>query len=446
MTRSFLLDATLVAIALSLGAVGCDRDDTGETDGTDTDTDADNTFTVRVITGWTPGDAVPLEGATVAVDDGNGVRTEQVTDSDGEAVFDLDWSLGPVDVTVDPGESISSTERVLKSFLGVEEDSREMLLYVTSALNEPDFVRITGMATPRSFPKGELIVFSDNTPGMSTSRDSMVYQGHGSSFSLDVVPGSDLRLLAVEFEYTWLGNGRGEFLQPFSGWTVVEHEAVTQDTVIDIDLSDPEDPAVISGRFVIPESDALIEEGSWGYVNVLDGWPWEEGCSVGFPSWMARTKDNSAYEFTAEHAPIREGSDVGVLVQAQSADWSTMAVSVLQGFPADWTSDPVLPAIPSFAELPDDWPTDRTFAFTPSEDTSGFRCVVLRNSMERTLWIACHVSSDSFAVPEPPSSAEPARLENISKAKPQYIVTTDFLQHYTAGSTGPNVALSRARD
>ena len=59
---------------------------------------------------------------TVALDDGAGVRTEAVTDADGVVVFEVDWSLGPVDVVIDGGN-------YLRSLSGVQEGTEEIKLH-----------------------------------------------------------------------------------------------------------------------------------------------------------------------------------------------------------------------------------------------------------------------------------------------------------------------------
>ena len=133
---------------------------------------------------YTSGAAGDPEGLEVALDDGSGTRQEGTTDAEGTVVFEVDWALGPVELTFGhPWVSLS--------LVGITEDDGPISGSLTDWDAEETRADLSGSIGPRTDrAQPRLGSLDDNVNGTWIS---------GDSYRLEVVAGQPVRVVGYGF-------------------------------------------------------------------------------------------------------------------------------------------------------------------------------------------------------------------------------------------------------
>lgn len=360
-------------------------------------------FTVRVEAGWRFDDTVPLPGVTIAVDDGAGGRTEATSGADGQATFQVDWSLGPIDLTIDQ-------QTWVRTLSGVEEADGDLLLYVQVEDNAPETVITWGDVTGRT-EDTMLEVAAYGT----TER---VHAPEASTYYLDVVAGEPLLLLAVE---SWeMQNAGPELWNPVSVWKLATTDAPTELTRFDLDLSEPTESVVEAGAVALTPDSALDLDGVIAFAWV-DSSAQFYGQPHGFTTWSDRTPDG--FEFTVEYVLLPDHPQRWTKVQIYTTSGETGSLWREPGTPGEWGGPLQVLPVPVLETPAEDWRSTRRLAMEPQADVAAQRCAQLYAADGQVLWLSCSLRDDEIRLPAPPSSMGADLLEQAASANPFYLAT-----------------------
>lgn len=363
----------------------------------------------------------PMSGATVAIDDANGARQEATTDDDGRVEFDVDWTDGPYDVTVDAGE------RGMQSFLDIDQRADPLPIYYWDFASEDPTVALSGTASPRT--EDSLLLVSVHARGGGH------YEAKTDDYVVDVPVDEPFVLVGCEYEYTFLDPG---FEQPLFSWFRVEHDGVSVDTTLDLDLTETLEPKAATVAFTVPEG-SLRGDDAWAYAFVASEASNYQS-TMGWPTTVARTPGGNGYELDVEWLPPTDDDDVIFTLYVQPAKyWPQWSAAYRSGDPATWTDTPHLFPIARLDAsripgLDDPW----RFEEVPDDARAW---VSLKTADGELLWdINGALGDHELVLPPPPSSFDAAQLSEWGVEAKIGLRNMDDFPDYAA-SVGPSFRL-----
>ena len=298
-----------------------DADGDGDADA-DGDGDGDSTVVIDVRVQSAPNDpGVGAADADVALDLADGSRLEAQTAADGTAVFDdVDLSGGPATATARlPGY-------LLATRVGVDA-SAPALLPLLPAVRTDDFVRVSGTATGMLDEAHHLTV----TPTVLSYGGSF---GTGPDWGMTVRRDTPFSLVAVEWRDDVGGVSRRGVGQEIFGWIVVDSAGLSEDAVIDIDMSEAVEGSTSSGSFpLLTDPDSQLDRAQ-PYINVTAQAGWGV-LLLGAPLVGDVSDDDTQFDYSMGFFELFDAADVET-VFALSDQASNVGSSVsVPGYPAD---------------------------------------------------------------------------------------------------------------
>jgi len=384
---------SVLSLAGILVITGCKSDgDAGETPSEEYSGPV-MTVEVRVRDG-VGGEAMPREGATVALDDADGNREEAVSDIDGIARVPIDWSAGPFAITADSG--IRALE--LRTFLGLEEadlgEDEVFTVTFTGDGDEPDTVTLSGTASNRASPDSSLDIFNHNA--LLAAR----WQDDGSDYTIDVPVGTPFDLVVIESE-SESDEKTGTFTRTNYNWNLFSFDqGLDQDTVLDIDLTAaPQTPSSGSGSVAIPGAMQTETATLGGRVFPIES---ADELACGLISSLAPNAGEDGYEFSFEWLCPEGDLATSIFIFDSASD--TQVLGYRLGTPDTWTDDLEFLPVPVVTSAPNgSQASDEPIEFeTIPENASGV--IVIFNDAKRLWTIFGDTDSSEIFIPAPPSS------------------------------------------
>lgn len=201
-----------------------------------------------------------LSGVAIAVDLGDGTRVEGTTDAMGRATFAVDWSAGPIDVTLfAPGHAGFSTTEVTEAiFAPFMRDGVVPFALSSNAPPRTDLVTLSGRVTGGD--PGHRYQVTANVEGAT------LYNNAGPDYTIDVPPGVPFRLTVLD--YTFVSRGTNDYTQELVAMGTVDVDAISADTTLDLDLTaNPVTLTEVSGSVTASFGDAIF----YALVGDLEG-------------------------------------------------------------------------------------------------------------------------------------------------------------------------------
>lgn len=364
-------------------------DDTGLVDDTGTPSEGD-AFTLNLTLGWPDVGSGPLEGATVALDDGAGTRSEAVSGSDGVVNFEVDWSQGPVMVTVDTGVPGVA----LYTWAGLTEaDSGRQFEFFDSATLD-DQVELYGTVADRS-EDSWLWVGAQGGAGSST-------ETFNESWSVEVMPDTDVELLAFEYRQLTDDLGPQEFAHEILNWTLLPMDGVSADTELDLVLTGDQTPLSFETRWLLPDdpADPLYGESVQSWTTVFEQHGGQVGNICGLPTRTDISDDGAAFE--GDYSYLPSSTAEGVLTVQQLYTGGTLSVQVVPGTADDWDHEPQMMPIPTDVQVDgNDAGTWSASVAEPGVEAS--LELWMMDQGNQLVWVA-YGEGLELALPAPPSS------------------------------------------
>lgn len=289
------LAASLLWSALTIAA-GCGPEPDPQTDA---GPDDEPSQLEVIITDGTDG----VFGVAVAADLTDGTRIERVSDEDGVVIFELDVSVLAGLIAHRDGSTFAAmTPAAVEDALAADLPVTLTVVPVTPTVGVPndDTANVQGAFSNRAADARAVASTTaargivDNAPGSDT-------------FSLAVPKGQAFTLVGAQ--YTPIANDTRTFEEEHYGWTLIEHEGITQDTTIDIDYALSIEPLIVAGSIPVPANERLRTE-AWLNVMTLAGARTEHvgtppgNAIVGFASTSAPLPGDTGYGFTADYVSV----------------------------------------------------------------------------------------------------------------------------------------------
>ena len=212
-----------------LGVVGCGPEDAAEM----------VTSKVVLTENLFGAEPVALPGVDVFIDDAEGNRTVLTTDAAGEAEWEMDAELGPVDVTI-WGANNDAIVSLLEMPLGGDPIRWR---YRRAA---PQQITLSGEVIDGKWGSGALVsAFGQQrywNLDVETDPDSWTY-------SLGVEPGQPARLLFTRSEFTWNGSSHDAERR----YTLIDVPASDTSHTVDVDLTSMAETTTHAGTMPLPQ-------------------------------------------------------------------------------------------------------------------------------------------------------------------------------------------------
>ena len=203
----------------------------------------------------------------------------------------LDWSLGTAAVTV------HLEDLALHSVVGIDGSEEEITVGLYLVDPAADWVTISGTASN--------MTDTTHRVDMNASCGFTSHNDVGPDWSMRVEPGVDFTMRVVELDPITDEPPRVTS-QDFINWVLIEHEAVTADTTVDIDFSTAVTPSSVSNSITMPtfRSDSPLMGTTYSYAITYAG-----RLAVGFPELCEPNTDVTAFdENPAECALLRSST------------------------------------------------------------------------------------------------------------------------------------------
>lgn len=353
--------------------------------------------------------ATPLAGATVAVEDADGVPVDEVlTGVDGVAEVAVDWSRGPFAVTVDPHLDAAA----LWSRVAVTEDADPLPAHFVEPRNAGR-VQVFGRV-PEPLPRYTLMAVSHGAGGAFFQR-----AGGDGSFALDVVRDEPFEILTVQFQWSDLGGG--QYAQELADWRLTSGQ-VSEDTTLDLTDSVLASPQHTSLELVLPDdATPTLRAGlPYGWIgDAIDGFP-----ACGWPERYGPSTSADAFAIDLAYVVPSTAGEMFRFGMVTADDGASMIWD--WGAPSTWPSSRQLLPIPAFADLSFDRGSGEwSVTFDgPSDQEGAFAAAVLMAADGRSLWsVVGPTDLATWDAPSPPSTADvPALLAEATTALPYLVV------------------------
>jgi len=396
----------LLCVVLALGLVACDSDDGGTDAGGGGGTDAGPAgadaggggVPVDVVFALVDGDA-PVAGATAAMDRPDGTREELVSDASGQVTFSVDWAAGAHAFAfhADGYTIAAATDVTAESVAPYLADGP---FEIPMGRNAPrdDLVTLSGTITGGSSPSSGFAVYPA-APG------SEPYQAMGPDFEIMVPPGEAFR--ATVFEFTNASMGPNEYTQTFLGFRYIDIDALSADSMQDIDLTD--------GAETLTEVDVTVTAPGMG-TPLADG-----------RVYATVTERGTGEVHGAASAAAPSGADVSLTIAFATPAFATDPITTYNLSDEPLGSTVTVDGVPTAGTAPVEFLTPPDIV-TPSFGTAhglydpivlgriapGVRTQLIVQDASRediTLMnVASLTGSETLTIPEPPSSASAADL------------------------------------
>jgi hypothetical protein len=331
--------------------------------------------------------AMPIAGATVAIDHPTKGRIELITNDQGRVVVpELADTKGFLPVAAHkPGFSIVTDEVPLEAAV----DPRVSAIMLTP-LAGPDLITVSGSAANMVSPANALLVFSGST------RD--YFAASGANYQLRVARDRPFSLFGVEMGATPCMQAKLSCYD-FTGWTRVDHGASAVDVTADLDLSKSLSVVNTNGTMTLPLGimAGIVRVG----MNVAS---YQTNLIHGFASRVDYGATSDTLSYHGEHVVWDGAPDVQTLYGA----WTDEVVSSVRraSYPQDgaviggFFDAPVLVS-PSDTSVP--LSLIDAVEWVPQDGVQSSQVSLMRNDKEVWRVTTRHGSKITFR--KPPSSA-----------------------------------------
>ena len=356
-------------------------------------------LTVKVVHGLGDPSTWPVvAGATAALDAPGGARVEKQTGDDGRATFTgLDFTLGTAAVTAHaPGFPLASV-------VGIKEQQEDVVVWLWTTNAPASTVHVSGTAANMASTSHYLLVESTNQTAIS--------QLIGPAWGLDVAPGVPFTIMALEFGAGGQTVSRRGVSQTFYAWLVADHDAVTADTTIDLDLAQSFASKTAAGSFPLPTrtgSRLLTVGHGYVYVTNLDT---DFSVTTGFSTLIDVNTGATGFDYTVEWV------EVPAITQPLTEYYLSVSTGenawvIVPGYPTAGAQDIVfidLPDITTPADFTTPYPLHDPIAWTAYEQGLGARLIV--SGEAGVVWtVMAYDDPTSLAVPQAPSTVDVVAL------------------------------------
>jgi hypothetical protein len=361
------------------------------------------------LTVWVvePGDAPgqppkPIVNAAIAYTaPGSDTPADLTTGADGSLVVSGDFTKGAATVTAfSPGHRALTMLDVTIENVAKLEPTRgfpkpnDLVLFLSrKAASASATAKLSGMLS------GKLA--DDDFITLSTTTGRASFQDQVPNYSFAVTKGAPFSIIGLEWRLVKRGTD-GALEQPFSRWFRIDHEALTADAALDIDVSKqtpltPQDGTV---RLTIPGgATGLLGTGSYGYVTVASA----GGAFIGAPQKIGPNADGTAHEGTLQWV-LPDGipaTSVSYTSFVSALDNSTYSIVMHPGFPPAALLVDDFPVPPVTSQ--DSVQTGGKITFTSvfKEPRGGECSLAVQNSQQLWQWNIASAAGDAttFTIP-----------------------------------------------
>jgi hypothetical protein len=374
-------------------------------------TTATFTITVRTEDGITP-----IGGAFVALDQAGADRHESPTESNGSATFNIDWSLGPVDVTA------VATDRVAMSTLGITKADR-FDLSLPSKL-PPALVKVSGAIKNKDAATDEAT--------LTASAPSSAFQDTAASYSLVVVPSRPFSLIGLDWvpgDPTTVSS-RG-IVQSFKKWIKIDQPAVASGSVtvdVDFQAATALTSTKVSGSVGIPGgASGPLGSASFGYfvVSTLES---NGAVFLGAPTKIDAAADGNSFSWDAEYVSL-DGQTPITTFTVSNTDGSTSGEN-FAGYPttAPLTDLFAPPQLTAPATGVATQPLHTAIAWTSSASLAWSQLVIVSGAgaQGQVVWrVNAPGAAATLTVPQLPAGMDPATVLGSGALQGQLITCRD---------------------
>lgn len=337
----------------------------------------------------------PMEGVMLVFEAASGARFEGASDADGRFVFaGLPWSEAGSLTGVPP----ASVERATYSWVGLTEADADAQLNADGDLPRvfdqvnaaPERITISGTFTGFT-DAGNLFNAYLNIAG------GTLYNDVGPEYSFKVPAGVPFRMTGLEYNGTLTPRAVD---QDLIAVTLVDSEALTEDTVIDIDLSDPEPFIAVSGSIPLPPAGHQLATGNPYYRNTSLESRFQE--SFGYPETMVTSADATSYEYEGVYWAVDGADQPRTAFSLRTATlFSSVSLDAYgEGVQDAVFLDPAIVVTPAFGEA---HPLHDPVAVTTMHPDANTILFVL-NTVSRVRWIVvAPLGATEVTIPELPT-------------------------------------------
>lgn len=356
--------------------------------------------------------AMPISGATVALDQVGAARMEQTTGADGKTTFvGVDLAAGAsVTAAAGPDRAIRSatfSEAELPGLqtLGLANAAGEITLELTP-LAPPDSITLSGTATGLA-DNGHLFMVSALAPGANPPAEHA-----GPSWSLSMPSTADpFPMVACEYmRFPGTTSPRGSELTVFA-WLLQSQAAVSADATIDIDMSTAsETPAPYAGSFTIPTGGFFDEARASMSIRTA---PALGSAIIGNTRRIDISADGTAFDYEGEAITVAGATDL--YTQIILAKTPQFSMAYLRGDLRTGAHDPALlePPEPTSPAFGVDHPLHAPITWISRDANAMFNLSLMRGSGTNAVivWrLSVPTGSRQAAFPQLPSTVDAAAL------------------------------------
>jgi hypothetical protein len=348
-------------------------------------------------------DMEPAAEAIVALDLPGGERVERVAGADGRVVFEgIDRAGGASAVTAwSPG-------RALASRIGIAADVHEVTLPLFEHGEPSGMVDLSGAALHMDDEDGHCLLAWASVPGTRAWSDI------GPGWSIRVLGGVPFLLVVGERTCSGPTPGAHEYAQTFFHWLVVEHDALTGPSVIDVDFDHAGTTRTVHGSFPVPARiDSELRTSGYGRASVwlVDG---PEQAAVGDTTHAFLDEGEDRFEYDVEWldpGPSRGRLVTGYCV-ATEPDETPESWIFIDGAPTEGDHD--LRFIDVRIIAPPDGrthhPLHSPIEFESFDAAGASPSLAVYRDDDLVWWVEGPADATSVAVPEPPSAADVSEI------------------------------------
>jgi len=403
----------ICALGLCLAGGGCGDDDiTPLIDAGMVDSDVGGNRLTVLVFETMRGVAMPISGATVALDPVGAARLEQTTGVDGKTTF--------VGVELSAGAAVTASagaDRAIKStaFLGAQLPELEAVGLANAAgevtleltlLAPPETLTLSGIATGLA-DNGHLFQVSALLPGAAPPPERA-----GPGWSLPIPRTTEpFQILGCEYmRFPGTTSPRGSELTVFA-WLLQNQTAVDGDTTIDIDMSTAaETPVPYSGSFPVPSGAFFDEARASMTIRVA---PALGSAIIGHTRRIDINADGTAFDYEGEAITVAGATDL--YAQYILADTPKFSAAYLRGDPRTAAQDPAFlePPEPTSPAFGVDHPLHAPITWTSRDANAMFNISLVRGSgaSALTVWrLSVPTGARQASFPNLPSTVDAAML------------------------------------